>query len=170
MPIVNTDIQQRLSGGGANADPNASLGGAMSSVSIVDATLNDLWDDTTGPEAFSGDIEYRCIYVLNNHGTLTYLGAKIWILALTTSADDEVDIGLGTTAVGTGNEQVIANESTAPTGVTFSRPTSSGTALVIGDIPPGSRKAVWIRRTVNAGAAASTGNQYQLSVSGETLA
>jgi len=142
----------------------------MSSVAVVDNTLNNFWDDTLGPESFAGDIEYRCGYILNNHATLTWLGVVIWVSAPTTSGDDEIDIGLGTTAVGTGSEQVIANESTAPTGVTFSRPTTSGTGLVIGDIPAGSRKAIWIRRTVNAGAAASTGNSYQLSASGQTLA
>lgn len=170
MPIVDTDIDLRLSGGAANANANASLGGAKSSAVIIHNVLNNLWDNVSGLESGSGDTEYRCVYVHNDHATLTMINTKVWISALTSSSDDEVDIGLGTSAIGTGDEQLVANENTAPTGVTFSRPTNSGTAIVIGDIPPGQHKAIWIRRTVNAGAAAYTNNQYTLEVECETLA
>jgi hypothetical protein len=170
MPILTTDLLWRLSGGSGNADPLLSLGGAMSTTTtIADASQNNLFRDVTGPESSAGATGYRCIYLLNNHGSLTYLGAKVWLSSLTLSGDDEVDIGLGTTAVGTGSEQTIANETTPPTGVTFSRPVTTGTALVIGDIPAGSRKAIWIRRTVTAGAAAYTANQFTISATGETL-
>lgn len=170
MPITEPDVELRLSGGSANANANASLGGAKSSTVVVDNVLNNLWDNVSGLESGSGDIEYRCIYVHNNHGTLTMINTKIWIGSATLSSDDEVDIGLGTSAIGVGDEQLVANESTSPTGVTFSRPTNSGTALVIGDIPPGQHKAIWVRRTVNAGAAAFTNNTYTLETECETLA
>lgn len=77
----------------------------------------------------------------------------IWIQSNTTSADTSIEIGLGSSAVN-GTEQTVANESTAPTGVTFSAPSSQGTALSIGNIPPGEHKAVWVKRIVNAGAVA----------------
>lgn len=169
MPIVAADIKIRLSGGAANADPNASLGGAKSSTDVVDATLHNLFDIVSSDEASAGDVEYRCIYVHNGHATLTLQNAKVWIQSNTPSADTSIDIGLGTSAVN-GTEQTVANESTAPTGVTFSAPAVEGSALTIGDIPAGQHKAVWVKRTVNAGAAAYNNDNFVLRVKGDTAA
>lgn len=153
MPIVASDIKYRLSGGASNSDPTLSLGGAKSS---NDASTT-FFDDVQSAEALAGDIEYRCFYIHNAHATLTMLGTRIWIQTQTPSADTDAAIGLGASAIG-GTESSIANENTAPAGVTFSQPSSYGGGLVIGDIPPGSSKAVWVRRTVNAGAAAASDN------------
>lgn len=151
MPILSTEIRLMLSGGSANTDPLASLGGAASATAVTGATL---WDAVSGAEAASGDTEYRCVYVKNTNGTLTALGAVIFIQANTPSPDTTLDIGLGTSAVN-GTEQTVANENTAPTGVTFSPAATQGAALSIGDLAPNATKAVWIRRTVNPGAAAA---------------
>lgn len=152
MPIVSSDIKYRLSGGASNADPLLSIGGAKSS---FDAS--NYFDDVTSAEAVAGDVEYRCIYVHNNHGTLTMLGTKIWIQTQTPSADTDVAIGLGAAAVNA-TETAVANEGTAPAGVTFSQPSTFAGGLTIGDIPPGQHKAVWVRRTINAAAAAASDN------------
>lgn len=149
MPIVASDIKFRLSGGGSNSDPAASLGGAMSSVEVNASTL---WDAVSSAEAAAGRTEYRCVYVLNSHATLTALADKIWLAANTPSTDTTLDIGLGTSAV-SGTEQTVANETTAPTGVSFSAAATEGAALTVGDLAPGAWKALWLRRTVNAGAA-----------------
>ena len=70
------------------------------------------------------DTEYRCFYVHNAmHATLTMQNSVIWIQSNTTSADTSIEIALGSSAVN-GTEQTIANENTAPTGVTFSAPSS----------------------------------------------
>lgn len=161
MPIVSTDIKYMLSGGAANADPALSLGGAKSSVEAV-----NYFDDVSSVEASAGDTEYRCVYVHNNHGTLTLIGAKIWIQTQTPSGDTDVAIGLGAAAVNA-TETAVGNESTAPAGVTFSAPSSFAGGLVIGDIPPGQHKAVWVRRTVNA-AAAAFADSFTLRVQGDT--
>jgi hypothetical protein len=42
----------------------------------------------------------------------------------------------------------LANEKTAPSGVTFTRPTSKATGLALGDLPAGQYRGVWIRRTI----------------------
>lgn len=162
MAIVSTDIVYRLSGGSGNSDQNASLGGAKSSSSASAS----IFDDVSSAEASSGDTEYRCVYIHNNHGTLTYLGSKVWIQTNTPSADTDVAIGLGTSAVN-GTEQTVADENTAPSGVTFSAPTSFAGGLSIGDIPAGQHKAVWIRRTINAGAAVAS-DSFTLRVQGDT--
>ena len=166
MPIISTDIQYRLSGGAANSDPNAALGGAKSSTG-VGAGLHNLFDIVSSAESSSGDTEYRCVYVHNNHGSLTMQNSVIWIASNTPSADTTIEIALGSSAIN-GTEQTIANESTAPTGVTFSAPASEGAALSIGDIPAGQHKAVWIKRIVNAGAAAYNDDSATIRVKCDT--
>ncbi len=169
MPIASTDIDFHLSGGAANSDVDASLGGAISSTQITDATLNNLFDDVSSDESSAGDTEYRCIYVKNNHGSLTLQNAVIWIDTDTPSTDSDVDIGLGTSAIN-GTEQSVADEDTAPAGVTFSSPASKATGLSIGNIPAGQHKAVWLERVISPGAAAFNSDSVILKVAGDTAA
>jgi hypothetical protein len=150
MPIISTEIQYRLSGGAANSNPDASLGGAKSSV----AAGTNLFDAVSSAEGAAGDVEYRCFYVHNNNGSLTMESAVVWIQANTPSADTELAIGVGSSAMN-GTEQTVANENTAPSGVTFSAAANEGAAVALGNIPPNQHRAVWVRRTVNAAAAAS---------------
>ncbi len=151
MPITNTDIVLRLSGGAANAVPAASLGGVKSSVAVTGSTL---WDTVSGAESAAGDVEYRGIYIHNAHATLTMFGAVAWLQANTPSATTTLDIGLGTSALN-GTEQTVADETTAPSGVSFSAAATLGAAIALGDIPPGQSRFIWLRRTVAAGSAAS---------------
>lgn len=169
MAILSTDIKFHLSGGGANADPNASLGGAISATEIVNASLHNLFDVVSGDEASAGDAEYRCFYVKNNHGTLTLQNAKIWVETESPSADSDELIGLGTSGVG-GTEQTVADEQTAPVGVAFSQANLEAGALAIGDIPAGSHMAIWVRRDISVGASAYNSDSSVLRVKGETAA
>lgn len=150
MPIAGSDLIYRLSGGAANTDPLASLGGAKSST----AAGSSIFDNVLSSEGSAGDVEYRCVYIHNNHGTLTALSGKVWVQSNTPSADTTIDIGLGTSAVN-GTEQTVADENTAPSGVTFSAPANFAAGISVADIPAGQHKALWIRRTVTAGAAAA---------------
>ena len=170
MPITATEIEFRLSGGAGNSSTAASLGGIMSSTAITDATLHNLFDVVSSQEATDGDNEYRCIYVYNAHGTLTLQGAKIWISTNTPSTFTEVAIALAGEAVGVSVAETVGNESTAPTGPTFTTPASEGAALTIGDIPALSRKGIWIRRNVTGGAAAYNTDSAVLTVKGDTAA
>jgi len=166
MPITAADIQFRLSGGAANTDPNASLGGAKSNTQVA-AGLQNVFDNVGAQEAVDGDVEYRCIFVHNAHATLTLQSTVVWIDGLTSAADTEIDIGVDPAAAGA-DAAVIANESTPPVGVTFTRPTTVGAGLALGDLAPEQGRAVWIRRTVNAGAAVNALDAGSLGVRGET--
>jgi hypothetical protein len=168
VPIVSSDIKYRLSGGSGNSDPNASLGGAKSSVQITNNSLHNLFDVVSAAESTSGDTEYRCFYVHNGHATLTLTAAKVWIQTNTPSADTNLQIGLGTSAVN-GTEQTVADEQTAPSGVSFSAPANEGASLSIGDIPPGQHKAIWVRRIVGAAASAFSADSGVIRVKGNTL-
>ena len=169
MPIASTDIDFHLSGGASNSDPDAALGGVISSTQITDATIANLFDNVSGAEAAAGDTEYRCFYVKNNHGSLTLQGAEIWIETNTPSGDTSAEIGLGTSAVD-GTEQTVADEETAPTSVTFSSATGSGNALTIGDIPAGEHKAIWVKRVVDSAAGAYNSDSVVIKVQGDTAA
>lgn len=151
MPIISTDIQYRLSGGASNSSGDAALGGIISS-NAVSTSVNSLFDAKSSAEAAAGRTEYRCFYVRNGHGSLTALGTKLWINANTPGADTTFEVGLGTSAI-SGTEQTVANETTAPSGVTFSAAASEGAALSIGDLAPGETKAIWVKLIVSAAAA-----------------
>lgn len=172
MPIASSDIVFRLSGGGTNTDPDAALGGAMSTQAgglITSAQLNNLFDDVSGDESSAGDTEYRCMYVENNHGSLTLSAIKAWISAASASADSEYAIGLDPAGVN-GTATTIANESTAPTGVTFSRPTDKAGGLTIADLTAGSQAAIWVRRVITASASAANSDGPTIRVEGDTPA
>lgn len=168
MAITSSDIKFYLSGGASNTDPNASLGGAISSTEIVDNTVHNLFDKVTGAEADAGDTEYRAFYVKNTHATLTLQNAKIYIYSNTPSTDTHVQISV---ASETGSPiQTIANENTAPSGQTFSDANGETNAISIGDLAPGAVKGIWIKRVVNAGASAYANDNAVIKVFGDTEA
>lgn len=168
MPILDTEIQYRLSGGSANSNPNASIGGAMSSTP-VGVSLHNLFDKVSGQESADGDTEYRCIYVNNANGTLTLQDAEIFLAGLAGNAGVSIEIGLGAAAIG-GTEQLVADENTAPVGVTFSVPDAEPEALSIGSLAPGESKAVWIKRIVTPGTSAYNDDSCTLRTFGDTAA
>lgn len=159
MAITATDIEFRQSG-------SVNLGGAISATAVSEV-LNGLFDYVSGSESTAGDVEYRCVYVRNSHGSLVWYSTKTWIAVNTPATGTSVQIGLGTSAVG-GTEQTIADEGTAPVGVTFYDAATEGAALAIGDIPAGSHKAIWIKRTVTAGASAYNSDGMTLTVKGDS--
>ncbi len=169
MPIASSDIKFHLSGGAANADPNAALGGAISATLIADATVANLFDNVSGAESAAGDTEYRCFYVKNNHASLTLQSATLWVQTNTPSPDTSAEIGLGASAIN-GVEPAIANESAAPGGVTFSTANGETNALSIGGIPAGQHKAIWVKRIVNTAAAAYNADSVVIKVQGDTAA
>jgi len=167
MAVIPADIKFFLSGGAANSNANASLGGVKSSVEITDAALHNLFDVVSSAEASAGDVEYRCLYVENTNGTDDLLTAAAWISANTPSGDTALAIGLGSAAIDA-TEQTVANEGVAPSGVTFSAPANQGAGLAIGDLAAGEHKAIWLRRTVSSAAAAYNNDTATINVGGDT--
>lgn len=152
MAIAATDIKKLLSGGASNADPNASLGGVISSTEIVDNTINNLFAYAPASESEAGSAKYRAFFIKNTHATLTAIDVKIYISSNTPSADTEVKIALADEAVGTDTIETIVNEDTAPSGPTFVTADGIGNALTVGDVAPGEMKGIWVKWTITAGA------------------
>jgi hypothetical protein len=164
VPITASDIHYRLSGGASNSDPNASLGGVKSTT--TDAGSN-IFDDVSGAESTSGDTEYRGVVLSNEHGSLTWQQVKVWVSTDTPSADTDADIALAAEAVNT-TMATIANENTAPSSVTFTNAAVSfATGLSIGDIPNSQFKGVWLKRVINAAAAAAA-DSFTVTAQGDT--
>lgn len=139
-----------------------SLPGSDQSDSVTIANIaNETFDDVTKQESLNGRTEYRCLYIKNTHATEQLLQATIWIQS-NTSGDDTLYIGADPAGVGdgstTGVATTIANEATAPTGVTFSQPVSQGTGINLGDLDPGQCAAFWIKRVVLVNTTTETQN------------
>lgn len=165
MSIVAGDIEIRLSGGSSNTDKDASIGGAKSSTVLS----GNIFDTVSSAEALAGDTEYRCVYVHNAHATLSMLSPKAWVLSDTPASDSSIEFGWGAAAVNS-NETAIADENTAPSGVTFSAGASEGASVALGaDIPAGQAKALWFKRIINASAAAGASNPWSIRLKFDTL-
>jgi len=147
MPIVAGDLKMYLTGGAANADPNASLGGATSSVQFTDNTIRNLFADISPGEAAAGSVKYRALAFKNSSAFIAY-AAALFISLETVSAQTTMAVAYDATGT-----QSVANEDTAPSGLSFSTPLSLAAAIALGDVAAGAERRVWFRRTVNAGAA-----------------
>lgn len=148
------DIVVRLSGGIANSDPAASLGGDLSSVEVISDSPNNLWSDVDSSDAAAGLVDHRAVYVVND-GDATLVGATVWI-DLPPTIDQKALLGIGLPAEGVGVEitQTLDLDTDVPAGVVFTSPTAKGSGLVLGDLPAGSFRGLWLRRSVLAGAMA----------------
>jgi hypothetical protein len=169
-PISSANLKYYLSGGSGNTNPNASLGGARSTTPVGSA-IDNVFDDVTSAESTAGAIEYRCVYFRNEDVNANGLILPTaFISSNTPSADTTIAIGIDPVGKN-GTATTIANEVTAPTGVTFSSPSTYGTGLALPGAPYGQNDfiAIWIRRTVNAGAASALTDPATLRVEGDTV-
>lgn len=180
MAITSSDIKVMLSiktgSAGdtlAQSDPNESLGKYVSTTE-ASSNVNELFDVVTGAENAASDVEYRCVFVKNTHATLTYLSSVVF-MSSPVSGGAAAAIGLDTTAKSDADSASaqaleVANESTAPSGVSFSTSAIDvASGLSIGDLAPDEVKAIWIRRTA-ANTAALDDDGFTLSFSGDSAA
>jgi hypothetical protein len=165
MAITASDIKFYLSGGAANSDPNASLGGAISSTEIVSASLHNLFDKVTGDESYAGDTEYRCFYVKNTHGSLTWESVFAWISSAAVGGDA---ITIAKEASSGSPVQTIVSESVAPVGPVFSTAVSKAAGLSLGDMAAGVSYAIWVKRVVSALTSAYNTDTATIKCEGDT--
>lgn len=179
MAIQSTDLKYKLSvksgsaGNSTAGTPAGSLGKYISTTEVTDATLHNLFDIITGDENAASTVDYRCIFIHNAHASLTLVGPVVWIYSQTANgatATIAVD-STAASAIGSSSAQAleVADELTAPTGPSFTGPTSKGTGLALGDIAAGYCKAIWIKRTA-ANSAALDLDGVVLRVEGDTAA
>lgn len=180
MAIQATDLLYKYTGAvshdAAQTDPDASLGGFRASSSITTGVDNNVFDDVSGAEASSGDTEYRAVGFLNNHGSLPLTSTVVWISADTGNGEDDISFGVEAPSPSetTGSIQTIADESTAPSAVSFSDATSKATGLncplTSQEVGAGEWFGIWLRRIISASASAATAEAVTIRVEGETAA
>jgi hypothetical protein len=153
-----------LSGGDANGDPNASLGGPRSRTEAPAG----LFDAVTGDESAEGATEYRLVY-FRNEGNILY-DPVVWFLANTPSDHTVQAIGLATEGKN-GMVYPIADVKAAPLGVRFSSPPSRAAGLALASAPyeEGEYIGVWVRRIVKPGATSALSDPSVLRVQGDTI-
>ena len=156
-------------GGLAVTVVNASLPSSNTSESITVATLpNKLFADVTKAESASGVTKYHCFALKNTHASMSMLNVKSWIEANTPGADT-ISIGLDPLTAGTGSvgPTAIANENTAPSGVTFVAPSYAEDPYVLslGTLTYGLCRFIWLKQIVPAGITVATPvNTFSLGV------
>ena len=179
MAITSGDLLFKFSvktgsaGDSVAGNAAGSLGKYIATTEITDATLNNLFDDVSGDDNAASDVEYRCIFVHNNHASLTWENPVVWLSAETAGganiaiAVDDVAVSAKGSASAQADE--VANEDAAPSGESFSSPTTKGAGLSLGSIAAGSVKAVWVKRSATNSAALDN-DDVTIEVSGDTAA
>lgn len=118
---------------------------------VIVTPVHTVFDKVTTSMALLGDTQYRCLYIRNNHATLTATEVRAYLYAMPVAPQvveigkDPAGLGDGTT---TGVAQTIADKSTAPSGVVFSSPTTAAAGISLGAIAPNTCIAVWQKRVV----------------------
>lgn len=178
MAITASDIVTRFSvktgsAGDSTAGTAAgSLGKYVSTTAWTDGAT--LFDDISGAENAASTVDYRGIFILNNHGSLTAQNVVIYISAETAGGAGIALAVDSTAASAKGNASAqgleITNETTAPAGpLSFSSPTTAGTGIAVGNIAAGQVRQIWIRRTA-ANSAALDNDGFTLGIACDTAA
>ncbi len=163
------------SGSAGDTTSGAALGsrGKYVSTTVWDGdTINDLFPDLSPDDNENSVIDYRCVFILNDNASLTLSNTFLWLGSQVAGGAD-IAVGLdpvGVVAKGSGSVQAatIANVNTAPSGVTFSAPTTKGTGLSIGNLDAGEVCGIWIRRTGTASGSLSS-DGVTLHIAGEDI-
>src|SRR5215207_9942770 len=153
MAIVTGDLLRKYSvktgsaGNSTAGTASGSLGKYISTSAITSAVLNNLFDDVSGDENAASEAEYRCEFIHNSHATLTLQAPKAWISS-EVAGGASVAIGADTTAASalanaSAQALEVTNEDTAPSGVTFSAPTTKAAGVALSDLAAGNVKALW---------------------------
>lgn len=183
MPITSSDLVWRLSvtsGSAGNStaqpDPLLSLGKYISTTALT-AGLHKLFDKISGARNAASEVDYRCVFVLNNHATLTLQNATVWLQGGDPAGGALVAIAVDSTAAsakGSSTAQALtASSRTAPgspiTSLAYSAPTTAAAGIAFGNLAPGACRAVWVRRSANNSAAVAA-ETVTLAVTGDTAA
>lgn len=167
--IVPSDILFYLSAPSASAGfttagtAGSSWGGYISTTQLNSSvTLDNLFTDITGAENAADQIDYACLFILNNTASGNSMLNTVAWLPLANFVSGGANVALGADPTGITVKTVsslqavkITSNTVAPSGVsTYVTPQSSAPTspsytggLQIGTVAPGSCFAVWIKRT-----------------------
>jgi hypothetical protein len=188
-PLVAGDVLYYLSvpsasAGYATAGTAGNCWGGWFSTTVLSGTpLDNIFTDLTGPENAASQVDYACLFVLNNTSNgNTMLNAYAWLpTASYVAGGATIALGVDTTATSLKNASSqqalkIVNATTAPAGIsTWVTPQSSAPTypsfsggVPLGSIPPGYVKAVWYKRSA-ANTAALNNDGFGIQVLFDTM-
>ena len=143
------------------------LAGSNKSDTITLTSLMDnFFDSVSSAEAAAGSTEYRALIVKNDSAYAMY-NAVAWLAQNTPFPDDAVWIAIEAAAANA--IQAIANETTAPAGLTWSLAATEGAALAIGNFAAGAAYGIWLKRIVAPTANRYAANNFLLTVKADTV-
>ncbi len=138
---------------------------ASDTIALTNA-IDNLFDSVGSGEAQAGRTEYRAL-IVKNDSAYTMYGMIVWLAQNTPFPSDEVQIGIETPVANA--IQIVMNETTAPTGITWSLAASEAAALTAGNLAAGATVGIWIRRVVSPTTARYAANNFLLSVKADTV-
>ena len=134
---------------------NASMSAGTTNVTVAQA-VNKIFPDVTKAQVITGVTQYRLVYLWNAHSAEDILQLQHYISSQPTGGDS-ISIGVDPApASATPNITAPADQFTAPSGVTFSAPSTLGAALSNAALTHGTGVGLWIKRVVPTGIVATT--------------
>ncbi len=156
---MGADLVLRLTtglhtGNVAQNNPNASLGGDMSSTELSNSVaLNSLFDNVLAIEALVGDTEYRYVDVYNQ-GDVQATNVLLLMDVATSSLFTTILFGIYNIeqphSAAWANGEILANESTVPPHISSWKEAIPGDALSLPNIAAGYAVRIGIKRVVTA--------------------
>jgi hypothetical protein len=136
------ELLYKYTGGGANSNPDASLGGTGSSVTVASVAINNIFDNVYPDDIDLGNhVSYRAIDIYND-GADSALHIEFWF----TDTPNVQSVVAAWYESSPG--QTIASDTTEPAGASWTE-YRTGNRLTLGNLAAGARHRIWIRRTVN---------------------
>ena len=183
MPLSADEIVFYYTDGALSPSDNTlSLGGTISSSTIPSGVANNVFDDVTGDESETGDVEYRAIAVKNTSSNYDMLNTKVYISGYyrAGSGADTIYFALEKSSGSPASIQHIANEGTAPDEnkfvtkigniVSWTEEGSPSATLEFGTVNPGEWFGIWLKRVVPEDASAWNNRSCTIVVQCETTA
>jgi hypothetical protein len=154
----------------ANTTVGTFLGKYAATSAWAGGGVNDVFPDITGAENAASQIDYACLFYLNNNTSNNavncslYLSSEVAGGASISIASDNI----AASAKGSSSAQAaqIASRTTAPSGVSaFSSPTTAAGGISLGTVNVAQVKGWWMKRTAaNTSAVSADGVTIGLSV------
>jgi hypothetical protein len=166
--IVSTDVLFLMSAPGATSGYSTtgtvgnSWGNYVSVTQLSSTPLDNLFPDITGAENAADQVDYACVFILNNTtsgntmlNTVAWMPSAYYVTGGATVSIAADPTGATTKASSSQQAVKITSSVIAPAGVTgWVSPTGSAPAypsytngIVLGSLAPGYCTAVWVRRS-----------------------
>jgi len=179
MAITESDLLFKYTGSGSTTNPEQSLGGTLSPNTIPSGQANMVFDDVTGSESESGNINhYRAIAIHNSHSSYIWMNTSIRVSGYVRASGthDTIYFGVEKPSGSPSSIQTIASETVAPTGVSWTEEGNPSAWVQIsgadydGSIGPDDWAGIWLKRTIPPNCEAFSNRSCTIEVIGETSA